>query len=131
MATPRREVRVAAAALAVVAALGACAHQAAAEPGGPVAFVTTDPHGGDAALLEGTVEAGESCVVVVGQDGTRYLPVFYSGIAAGDADALTWEGRTYRDGDAIRLGGSSPGAPTGADYVPDGCEYDAAWNVAT
>lgn len=91
--------------LLALASLTACATP---EFDGPVALVTTDPHGGDAALLQGAVSSEEG--------------------------ELRWDGRDHSSGDAIELGGggsTDTDQASRADYVPPGCEFDGVWFVAT
>jgi hypothetical protein len=114
-----------------VSIAGCSSGTATATADGPVAFVTTDPDGGDAALLSAVVQVDDECVLVVGEEGTRWLPVFHAPTASSDGRTLAWEGRSYAPGDPIELGGGMSDDASRVDHVPAGCAYDAVWFVST
>lgn len=75
------------------------------------------------ALLEGVLRTDGGCVRVefrpLPDAAEHVVPSFPSGDAAWRDGALEWRGATYRDGDAIALGGGFVDEPDG--YVPAQC----------
>lgn len=97
--------------------------------GGPVAYVTPSNDGGDSALLEGTVQMSDSCVVIVDELGQTWLPTFQRPRTTWDGTTLTYNGRPYTDGSSISLGGGYNNQPLDADYAPQGCDVDGVFYV--
>jgi hypothetical protein len=97
--------------------------------GGPVAYVTPSNDGGDGALLEGTVQMSDSCVVIVDELGQTWLPIFQRPRTTWDGTTLTYNGRPYTDGGSISLGGGYNDQPLEADYAPQGCDVDGVFYV--
>lgn len=98
--------------------------------GGPVAYVTPSTDGGDDALLEGTLQVSDSCVVIVDASGQALLPVFQRPRTTWDGTTLTYNGKPYTDGSTISLGGGYNDEPLAADYAPEGCDVDGVFYVA-
>lgn len=103
---------------------------AVAPTDGPLAVHTDPPAGGDQALLEGVLEYDGSCLTVVDQFNERYLPVFAHVRADWDGQVLTHDGGDTEPGQHIALAGGGGTSTAEADYVPDGCEFDAVFFVA-
>jgi hypothetical protein len=93
------------------------------------------PIGGAAARMDGTLTRVGGCLVVESDGGVRLHPVFPAGTARWDPDAgtLGFEGRTYRPGDRITLGGGGVASPSaygreaGVEIAP--CEVGELWVV--
>lgn len=98
--------------------------------GGPVAYVTQSSDGGDDALLDGTVQVSDSCLVIVDGLGQTWLPIFQRPRTTWDGATLTYNGGPYTNGSGIRLGGGFHDEPTEADYAPEGCDVDGVFYVA-
>lgn len=98
-------------------------------PDSPVARYDWDPSsGGNDALMAGTLELVDGCVVIVGTgdaDGLSTVPVFTRQLAAWDADAevLTYAGVDYPMGTEVAAGGGW-GEPTADMVIPEACEPD-------
>lgn len=97
--------------------------------GGPVAYVEERSDEGMDALLEGTVEVSDSCVLVRDEFDQTWLPVFQRPRTTWDGTTLTYGGNRYTDGSRIRLGGGGIDAQS-ADYVPGECTFDEAFLVS-
>lgn len=104
-------------------------------PDSPVARY--DWNGGAAmqALLEGTLEIRDGCLVVKPSwddvpPGTFVVPAFPRRYASWDGtrEVLTFNGVEYRMGDAIAAGGGWV-APTEDTVIPPACELDASGDV--
>ncbi|WP_182113426.1 MULTISPECIES: hypothetical protein [unclassified Actinotalea] len=94
--------------------------------GGPVAYVTPSSDGGDSALLEGTVQVSDSCVVIADEFGQTWLPIFQRPRTTWDGTTLTYNRRPYTDGSSISLGGGFNEEPLDADYAPNGATSTAS-----
>lgn len=117
---------------AVIALLSACSAPAGGTgivEGGPVAYVTPRSDGGDDALLEGTVQVSDSCVVIVDELGQTWQPIFQRPRTTWDGTTLTYNGRPYTDGSSISLGGGYNDEPKEADYAPEVCDVDGVFYV--
>lgn len=98
-----------------------------APPDGPV--------GGAAARIDGVLLRVRGCLVVATDSGVRVQPVFPAGKAHWNAatGTLSFEGRQYRPGDRITLGGGGVGSPAaygreaGVEIAP--CEVGDLWAV--
>lgn len=93
------------------------------------------PTGGAAAVFRGVLSRAGGCLVVTAPNGIQVQPVFPAGKAIWDeaAHKLVFQGRSYRTGDRIELGGgevSSPSAyarETGVELAP--CAVGRVWSV--
>ncbi len=65
--------------------------------------------GGNSALLEGVVRVVGGCFLVETDLGERYLPYFPEDEVEWSDEGLRYAGRTYREGDAVALGGAVSG----------------------
>ena len=99
------------------------------DKGGPVAYVEDVSGSGMDALLDGTLEVRDTCIVVL-REGHSTLPVFEKPRTAWDGTTLSYEGRSFVDGAPIRLGGGEVD-PSVADYLPAECDYEAVFLVAS
>jgi hypothetical protein len=115
-------------ALLPVVALGGCgAADDAVGAGGAVGYATYEsstPLGeGDGALLDGTLENQESCLVVRTPDGRLVVPVFPAAESTWDdgEQRLTVGETGYRVGDSVSLGGGYLDAAPTAGTLPEGC----------
>jgi hypothetical protein len=98
---------------------------------------------GDAALLEGVVRMPGSCLLIVAEDGTVWLPIWPSDVVIGrlnsqpavmapDGVSMLLEvGDAFPD-DVYQLGGSEvdPSDQELIGPVPDTCEFDRYWAVS-
>jgi len=93
------------------------------------------PVGGAAALINGVLLRVRGCLVVETGGGVRVQPVFPAGKAQWNAatGTLIFEGREYRPGDRITLGGGGVTSPSayrreaGVEIAP--CEVSRLWAV--
>lgn len=109
----------------------------AADPGSPAAsYLRTGPWGeGDGALLEGTLDLADGCVVVAGPDGTVRVPVLPTDFRWDpDAQTLSAFGVSLTIGEAVSLGGGAAGNPRAlGGHVPETCapSEDDGWFVVS
>ena len=104
-------------------------------PDSPVARYDWDGGAAMQALLEGTLEMRDGCLVVrpswddVAAD-TYVLPAFPRTYTSWDGarDVLTYNGEDYRMGDQIAAGGGWV-TPTEGTVIPPTCELDAGGDV--
>lgn len=102
----------------------------------PVARYDWSPHDGAmTALLEGTLELRDGCLVVNSSwddADTVVIPVFPRSQASWDPDreVLTYAGRDYGIGDSIWAGGGYVPAPSGA-VIPTSCAVRTGEDVFT
>lgn len=99
------------------------------EDGGPVADVTPSFDAGDGAMLEGTVNVGHGCLLIVDDLGQTWLPAFQRPRTTCYGKILTCNGTAYTDGSRIRLGGGGSDGTGNADYAPTEGEIDYAFYV--
>ena len=91
--------------------------------------------GGAAARLSGVLSRVDGCLVVTAPNGIRVQPVFPAGKAVWDeaSGALIFQGKTYRPGDRIDLGGGGITSPSayarqpGVEIAP--CPESNLWAV--
>jgi hypothetical protein len=91
--------------------------------------------GGAAAVFHGLLSRLGGCLVVTAPNGTRVQPVFPAGKADWDeaSGVLIFEGKSYRPGDRIEIGGGVVASPsayareTGVEIVP--CAERNIWAV--
>lgn len=112
---PRRQQLAAWAVAAASAALLAACSTASADGLEWVTYPAHDEAGGDSALLAGTIDSEDGCLVLVAEDGTRTVPVFTSNDTRPSVFSI---------GDEVELGGGGGSviADLGEDYtLPESC----------
>lgn len=95
----------------------------------PFAYHLQTESGGDGALLEGTLELQDGCLVVLTsyeglEDLPPEVPVLPIAVTTWDGTTLTVEGEATDVGDEIALGGGFSASPGSAGYVPDSCHTE-------
>lgn len=80
-------------------------------------------------LMIATVVMDPDCITVEA-DGRTYLPIFLSRSVRLEHDALLYEGRPYRTGDQIGLGGGEVDSVPSDARIPAGCPTDLLWRVS-
>jgi hypothetical protein len=120
-----------AAALGALALCGACS-QGHSLPSPlptdvPYAYHLQTEPGGSGALLEGTLELQDGCLVVlpsyegVDDDLPPAVPVLPIAVTTWDGTTLAVDGEATAVGEEITLGGGSHAEPTDAAFVPQTC----------
>ena len=120
------------AAVVVLLAVAGCSDQAASTDG--VATYRPTGHGGDGALLVGTLRLVDGCFYVERVPGPRILPVFPEGSVATEGDLLSYDGTDRASGDEISLPGGAVPASSAVDEgttVPEACDAGSTvWIVS-
>jgi hypothetical protein len=118
--------------LALLCAAGAgCSEEKSYEVSRHVGIYEATGEGGDAALLEGTVQLDDGCFFVEASTGERFLVYFPEDEVEWSDEGLRYAGSPYGTGDSIALGG---GGSSDSLPVPSECRERFAalrqWTVA-
>lgn len=119
--------------LIALTALSSCSAQADATW---ATYVPSSP-GGDSALLVGTLQAHDGCVLLVADTGEEWVPVFREGYVSATREGLLIGDQRLTWGDAVELGGGEWSGPLAAGpehpgvTIPPACEgRERGWLVS-